>query len=92
MSLLQPTDAEQTNIIKEQLQLFTLDDSPRVLPNPSLSINHEASKRERLACLLAGELDFQGEKTGYASHDLHAFAVKFSPQLLCAFIRDFGRL
>lgn len=87
MSVLQPTDAEQTNIIKEQLQLFTLDDSPRILPDPSMSIDHEANKRERLACLLAGELDFQGEKTGYASHDLHAFAAKFPPQLPRAFIR-----
>ena len=46
-----------------------------------------ASKRQRLATLLEGELDFHGADSGYASHDLHAFAAKFPPQLPGLFIR-----
>jgi DNA modification methylase len=45
------------------------------------------SRRERLAALLKGGLDFRGENTGYASHGLHAFPAKFPPQLPRAFIR-----
>lgn len=45
------------------------------------------SKRDRLAALLEGELNFHGEDSGYASHDLHAFAAKFPPQLPRTFIR-----
>jgi DNA modification methylase len=48
--------------------------------------------RERLSALLAGELNFHGEGSGYASHDLHAFAAKFPPQLPRAFIRGLTRL
>ncbi len=40
-----------------------------------------------MAALLEGELNFHGEKNGYASHDLHSFAAKFPPQLPRAFIR-----
>lgn len=43
--------------------------------------------RERISTLLEGELNFHGEDSGYASHDLHAFAAKFPPQLPRAFIR-----
>lgn len=45
------------------------------------------SQREKLTALLEGELDFHGENTGYASHDVHAFAAKFPPQLPRTFIR-----
>ena len=45
------------------------------------------TKRERLTALLEGELNFHGEDSGYASHDLHSFAAKFPPQLPRAFIR-----
>src|SRR5262245_42481049 len=66
--------------VKEQLQLFS-----------SLKGNthkhHELSKRQRLRVLLAGELNFHGEDSSYASHDVHAFAAKFPPQLPRAFIR-----
>lgn len=37
--------------------------------------------RDRLALLLDGELDFHGEKSGYAVHGWHAFPAKFPPQL-----------
>ena len=36
---------------------------------------------------MEGELNFHGENSGYASHDLHAFAAKFPPQLPRSFIR-----
>jgi len=66
--------------VKEQLQLFS-----------SLKGNthkhHELSKRQRLRALLQGELNFHGEDSSYASHDVHAFAAKFPPQLPRAFIR-----
>jgi DNA modification methylase len=65
--------------INEQLQLFSsLNGKPH---KP-----HELSKRQRLSALLAGELNFHGEDSSYASHDIHAFAAKFPPQLPRAFI------
>jgi hypothetical protein len=42
--------------------------------------------REKLTVLLAGELNFHGADSGYASHDVHAFAAKFPPQLPRVFI------
>jgi DNA modification methylase len=36
---------------------------------------------------LASDLNFHGEDSSYASHDIHAFAAKFPPQLPRAFIR-----
>ncbi|MFN3762794.1 MAG: DNA methyltransferase, partial [Anaerolineae bacterium] len=44
--------------------------------------------RDRLAELLAGDLDFQGAETGYASHRLHSFAAKFPPQIPRLFIQN----
>src|SRR5262252_8054497 len=70
-------DALPTN---EQLQLFlSLNGKPH---KP-----HALSKRQRLSALLAGELNFHGADSNYASHDVHAFAAKFPPQLPRAFIR-----
>lgn len=74
-------------LVKEQLRLFAPDHSPEPLPDDSGSVQQSFSKRDRLVALLAGELNFHGEGTGYASHDLHAFAAKFPPQLPRAFIR-----
>ena len=45
------------------------------------------SARERLLALLQSDLSFEGYRTGYASHDLHAFAAKFPPQLSRVFIQ-----
>src|SRR5262245_57289337 len=42
--------------------------------------------RDALRALLAGDLDFKGQDSGYASHNFHAFAAKFPPQLPRAFI------
>lgn len=36
--------------------------------------------------LLQGDLDFRGHDSSYASHNLHAFAAKFPPQLPRLFI------
>jgi DNA modification methylase len=88
--------AGSRNIVKEQLRLFDFDDGVGPLvANNSVSepadLEHIPTKRGRLQALLSGELDFQGEKTGYASHDLHAFAAKFPPQLPRAFICGLSR-
>jgi DNA modification methylase len=42
--------------------------------------------RAKLQHLLKGDLNFHGEHGRYASHDVHAFAAKFPPQLPRAFI------
>jgi DNA modification methylase len=74
-------------ILKEQFSLFP----PRKKAVPSTDLQKEyqkkLNKRERLAVLLEGELNFHGENSSYASHDLHAFAAKFPPQLPRLFIR-----
>ncbi|MGQ9626201.1 MAG: DNA methyltransferase [Anaerolineae bacterium] len=41
---------------------------------------------EALSQLLRQDLTFKGEKTVYATHNLHAFAAKFPPQLPSLFI------
>ena len=38
--------------------------------------------------LLGGDLEFHGEDSSYASHNFHAFAAKFPPQLPAAFIKE----
>ncbi len=73
--------------LKEQFRLFALNGSPVVSQTDLLRFYQKLSKRERLAALLNGELNFHGEDSSYASHDLHAFAAKFPPQLPRAFIR-----
>lgn len=78
---------EPLYVVKEQLRLFAFDGSPLPSSDALAHIQQKLSKRERLATLLEGELNFHGEDSGYASHDLHAFAAKFPPQLPRAFIR-----
>ncbi|MBM4333342.1 MAG: site-specific DNA-methyltransferase [Deltaproteobacteria bacterium] len=72
--------------LKEQLRLYAFNGE---LPFHDIlnRFQRELSKRERLAALLEGELNFHGENSRYASHDLHSFAAKFPPQLPRAFIR-----
>lgn len=82
-----PTNVDPLFFAKEQLRLFAFNGSS---PHPTdipPSLLQKLSKRERLAVLLEGELNFHGENSSYASHDLHAFAAKFPPQLPRAFIR-----
>lgn len=78
---------EKQHVLREQLRLFAFDGSPLPSPESIRSIQQALSKRDRLLILLEGELNFHGEHSGYASHDLHAFAAKFPPQLPRAFIR-----
>jgi DNA modification methylase len=74
-------------MLKEQLRLFAFDGISSLPADVLVSVQQQLSKRARLAALLEGELNFHGEDSGYASHDLHAFAAKFPPQLPRAFIR-----
>jgi hypothetical protein len=79
--------AESMTSLREQLRLFAFNGAPYPTPPSVLRAQNELGKRQRLAALLEGELDFHSDKSGYASHDLHAFAAKFPPQLPRAFIR-----
>ena len=81
------TGGQSNLFLREQLRLLAFNGSVLPTPDVVLRINRELGKRERLATLLEGELNFHGENSGYASHDLHAFAAKFPPQLPRAFIR-----
>jgi DNA modification methylase len=81
------TGIEPRQTLKEQLRLFAFNGSPTPSSNVLTRVRQELSKREKLTALLEGELNFHGEDSGYASHDLHAFAAKFPPQLPRAFIR-----
>lgn len=78
-------------MLKEQLRLFAFDGSASQTDEIPPDIQQRLSKREMLKTLLEGALDFHGEDSGYASHDLHAFAAKFPPQLPRAFIRALTR-
>ncbi len=81
------TTDQSRKIVKEQLRLFAFNGAPLPSPDALRRIEQELTKRERLATLLEGELNFHGQDSSYASHDLHAFAAKFPPQLPRAFIR-----
>ncbi|MBI2851459.1 MAG: site-specific DNA-methyltransferase [Chloroflexi bacterium] len=53
-----------------------------------VSINRNPSYYHILKSLLSGDLDFHGQNTNYASHNFHAFAAKFPPQLPAKFITE----
>jgi DNA modification methylase len=60
-----------------------------VMPREQRNLHYQGlSKPERLAALLTSNLNFHGEDSSYASHNLHAFAAKFPPQLPRLFIRN----
>ena len=65
--------------LKEQLRLYAFSGTLPPEPQIVLWIQQELAKRDKLMALLEGELNFHGENSGYASHDLHAFAAKFPP-------------
>lgn len=46
---------------------------------------------QKLSSLLKQDLTFRGEKTSYASHNIHAFAAKFPPQIPRTFIQELTR-
>lgn len=72
--------------LNSQLRLFGSTE----LRSPSSDILDDLqqvlSKREKLKALLESKMDFHGEDSSYASHDLHSFAAKFPPQLPRVFI------
>jgi len=74
-------------LLREQFRLFAFKDSPLPTPEISARFRKDLGKRERLVALLEGELNFHGQNSRYASHDLHSFAAKFPPQLPRVFIR-----
>ncbi len=63
---------EAPSVLEEQLRLFTSNCSPTPSPEVLGSVQQSFSKRDKLAALLTGELNFHDEGTSYASHDLHA--------------------
>lgn len=77
--------------VKEQLRLYAFDTDVITQPEVFSQFRHELSNREILATLLQGELNFHGENSRYATHDVHAFAAKFPPQLPRAFIRGLSK-
>src|SRR3990170_1105511 len=81
------TKSDPKHVLKEQLRLHAFDSSSQPEPDILMRVQTDLSKRERLAALLEGELNFHGENSSYASHDLHSFAAKFPPQIPRAFIR-----
>ncbi len=87
-----PITERQRVELKDQLRLMAFDSTQLIDDKQLQTIQMELGKRERLAALLDGELDFHGENGAYASHDLHAFAAKFPPQLPRAFIRGLTKV
>ena len=81
------TEDRSRQTFERQLRLFASKPSESPSPDILIHLQQVLSKRERLKALLEGELDFHGENSGYASHDLHSFAAKFPPQLPRVFIR-----
>jgi len=59
-------------------------DEPCGQSEPDRQLDIEAALRR----LLKQDLTFKGEKTAYATHNLHAFAAKFPPQLPRLFIHE----
>ena len=80
-------NSEHSVGVREQLRMFAFDPTQEEASLEVEDARRGISKRERLALLLDSDLDFQGQNTTYGSHDLHAFAAKFPPQLPRAFIR-----
>lgn len=70
--------------MRQQLQL-PLTPLP-ISDRQPVSDAQTGGRRDALRALLAGDLDFKGQDSGYASHNFHAFAAKFPPQLPRAFI------
>ena len=56
-----------------------------LMPSTKPSFSH-TERRWILEELLVGDLDFKGQDGSYASHNFHAFAAKFPPQLPRLFI------
>lgn len=70
-----------SNAVREP-SIYQIDLFPRQTALPGAT-----GYRDRLMQLLAGDLDYHGYDTSYASHDFHAFPAKFPPPLPDRFIR-----
>ncbi len=57
-----------------------------ITAEPGIGLLTPCSYSDRLARLLADDLDFHGKNSAYASHNYHAFPAKFPPQLPRLFI------
>lgn len=68
-----------------QLRLSLVEDR-----SPS-EVVEKLDVEQKLLSLLSRDLTFKGQKTNYASHNIHAFAAKFPPQLPRLFIRELTR-
>ena len=87
MTTAYPIETISRQSLREQLPLFAFTTSPLPSAEMATLVRTGLNKRERVAALLEGELNFHGRDSGYASHNFHAFAAKFPPQLPRAFIR-----
>lgn len=58
-------------------------------PEPPTSENIDVG--QTLADLLRGDLTFERERTSFRTHNVHAFAAKFPPQLPRLFIKELTR-
>lgn len=79
-----PPNVARKISISQQLS-FTFEEKPDQLET------QEIKPREILPQLLTMDLTWKGEKTNYATHNLHAFAAKFPPQLPKFFIEKLSR-
>lgn len=58
------------------------------LPFMNIITQSDESYRDKLIRLLSEDLNFEGQNSKYASHDIHSFPAKFPPQLPNKFIRE----
>ena len=80
-----PVVPNQSKKLKEQLPLFPtlVTRRTRKIVLPAIRL---PETRDQLAQLLSGDLNFHNAESHYASHNFHAFAAKFPPQLPRLFI------
>ncbi|MBF8284316.1 MAG: hypothetical protein HW378_3231 [Anaerolineales bacterium] len=80
-----PVVPNQPKKLKEQLPLFPtlVTRRTRKIVLPAIRL---PETRDQLAQLLSGDLNFHNAESHYASHNFHAFAAKFPPQLPRLFI------
>ena len=60
---------------------------PRIAEPPQLTYG-VSEVEQKLRARIEQDLSFKGQRTAYASHNTHAFAAKFPPQLPKAFIQE----
>jgi len=86
----QRSSGESVTVVAEppsRYQLRLPFDEPLMVSAPVEPLNVE----ETLSHLLKRDLTFKGQRTAYATHNVHAFAAKFPPQLPHLFINELTR-